>query len=69
MKHGMTVEYLKRRADPNFQVDFGVNGAIGTIMTSGILFYLDNRLFAELSKINQESIMVGECRCGDSILG
>ena len=29
MKHGMTFEYLTFRADLNFEVDFGVNGAIG----------------------------------------
>ena len=28
MNRGMTLEYLKCRADLNFQVDFGVNGAI-----------------------------------------
>ena len=33
MKHGMTFEYLMCRADLNFEVDFGVNGAIGTIVT------------------------------------
>ena len=41
MKHGMTIEYLKGRADLNFEVDFGVllllllllNGATGTIVT------------------------------------
>ena len=41
----MTIEYLKcraLRADLNFEVDFGVNGAIGAIVTSGILFYSDN---------------------------
>ena len=27
------IEYLKCRADLNFEVDFGVNGAIGTIVT------------------------------------
>ena len=31
MKRGMTIEYLKCRADLNFEVDFGVNGAIGAI--------------------------------------
>ena len=31
---GMTIEYLKCRADLNFEVDFGVNGAIGTIVTN-----------------------------------
>ena len=45
MKCGMTIEYLKCRADLNFEVDFGVNGAIGTIVTSGILFYSDNASF------------------------
>ena len=29
----MTIEYLKCRTDLNFEVDFKVNGAIGTIMT------------------------------------
>ena len=29
----MTIEYLKCRADLNFEVDFGVNGAIGAIVT------------------------------------
>ena len=33
MKSGVTIEYLTCRADLNFEVDFGVNGAIGTIVT------------------------------------
>ena len=33
MKRGMTFEYLMCRADLNFEVDFGVNGVIGTIVT------------------------------------
>ena len=33
MKRGMIIEYLMCRADPNFEVDFGVNGAIGAIVT------------------------------------
>ena len=33
MKRGMTIEYRKCRADLNFEVDFGVNGGIGTIVT------------------------------------
>ena len=33
MKRRMTIEYLKCRADLNFEVDFGVNGAIGKIVT------------------------------------
>ena len=33
MKCGMTIEYLKCRADLNIEVDFGVNSAIGTIVT------------------------------------
>ena len=32
-KREMTIEYLKCRADFNFEVDFGVNGAIGAIVT------------------------------------
>ena len=37
MKRGMTIEYLTCRADLNFEVDFGVNGAIGTIVTNGTI--------------------------------
>ena len=33
MKRGMTIEYLKYIADLNFEVDFGANDAIGTIVT------------------------------------
>ena len=33
MTHGMTFEHLKCREDLNFEVDFRVNGAIGTIVT------------------------------------
>ena len=36
MKRGMTIEYLNcraLRADINFEVDFGVNGATGAIVT------------------------------------
>ena len=29
----MTIEYLKYRVDLNFEVDFGVNDALGTIVT------------------------------------
>ena len=33
MKRGITIEYLKCRADLNFEVDIGVNGAFGTSVT------------------------------------
>ena len=33
MKRGMTIEYLKCRADLNFEANFGVNGGIGAIVT------------------------------------
>ena len=33
MKSGMIIEYLMCRADLNSEVDFGVNDAIGTIVT------------------------------------
>ena len=33
MKREMTIEYLKCRADLNFEVELGVNGAIITIVT------------------------------------
>ena len=36
----VTIEFLKCRADLNFEVDFGVNGAIGTIVTKWDLIYL-----------------------------
>ena len=32
MKRGMTIEYLKCRADLNSETDFGVYSAIGTIV-------------------------------------
>ena len=37
MKRGMTIEYLKCRADLNFQTDFKANGAISTISTKSDL--------------------------------
>ena len=46
----MAIKYLKCRADFNFEVDFEVNGAIGTIMTSGvsrILFRWGFKIFLE----------------------
>ena len=33
MKRGMAIEYLKCKADLNFEADFTVNGVIGTIVT------------------------------------
>ena len=33
MKHGITIEYLKCKADFNFEIDFRVNDAIGTMAT------------------------------------
>ena len=52
MKRGMTIEYLKCRADLNIEVGFGVNGVIGTIVTiaSGILSYSDNVSFSSIMK-------------------
>ena len=46
MKCGVTIEYLTCRADLNFEVDFGVNGAIGAIVTKWDLFYSDNGSFS-----------------------
>ena len=43
MKRGMTIEYLKCRADLNFEVDFGVNGAIGTIVTGSYFICIMDR--------------------------
>ena len=40
---------MAMRADLNFEVDFGVNGAIGTIVTKwDILLYSDNESFSSL---------------------
>ena len=53
MKRGMTFEYLMCRADPNFEVDFGVNGATGTIVTKWDLIvfgYWDNASFSSILK-------------------
>ena len=36
------------RADLNFEVHFGVNGAIGTIEPNGILVYSDNASFSSI---------------------
>ena len=33
MKRGMIIEYLMCRADLNFEIDYGVNGVIVTIVT------------------------------------
>ena len=38
MKGGMAIEYLRCRADLNFEVDFRVNGAISAIVTKWDLF-------------------------------
>ena len=40
IKRGMTIEFRKCRADHNFEVDFGVNSAIGTIVTKWDLIVL-----------------------------
>ena len=45
MKRGMTIEYLMCREDLNFEVDFGVNGAIGTIVTKWDLNPIRSGLF------------------------
>ena len=40
MKRGMAIEYLMCIADLNFEVDFGVNDAIGKIVTKWDLIVL-----------------------------
>ena len=45
MKRGMTIEYLKCRADLNVEVDFGVNGAIGTIVTKWTLILFEYGIY------------------------
>ena len=52
MKPGMTFEYLKCRADLNFEVDYGVNHAIGAIVTKWILFYPDKGSFSSIIFFN-----------------
>ena len=44
----MTIEFLKCRADLNFEVDFEVNGAIGKIVTKWDLFHVDNGSFSSV---------------------
>ena len=51
MKRGMTIEYLMCRADLNFEVDFGVNGAIGTIVTKWDLIVFGECIVSSLIKI------------------
>ena len=51
MKRGMTIEYLKCRVDLNFEVDFGVNGAIGAIVTKWDLISLDDGSFSSIMKL------------------
>ena len=48
MKRGMTIEYLMCRADLNIEVDFGENGAIGTIVTKWDLIVFDNASFSSI---------------------
>ena len=48
MKRGMTIEYLKCRADLNFEVDFGVNSAIVATVPKWDLFYSDNGSFSSI---------------------
>ena len=43
MKRGMTFESLMCRADLNFEVDFGVNGATGTIVTKWDLIAVNTK--------------------------
>ena len=45
IKRGMTIEYLKCRADLNFEVDFEVNSAIGTIVTKWDLILFERDRF------------------------
>ena len=49
MKRGMTFEYLKYRADLNFEVDFGVNGTIGAIVTKWDLIVLNGKMSTGLA--------------------
>ena len=48
MKRGMAIEYLMCRADLNFEVDFGINGAIDTIVTKWDLIVFDNASFSSI---------------------
>ena len=46
MKCEMAIEYLKFRANLNFEVDFGVK--MVRLSPSGILFYSDNGSFSSI---------------------
>ena len=48
MKNGMTIGYLECREDLNFEVDFRVNGTIGTIVTKWDLIFLKNGPFLSI---------------------
>ena len=49
MKAGMTIEYLTCRANLNFEVDFGANGAISTIVTKwDLILYSNNATFSSI---------------------
>ena len=50
MKRDMTIEYLKCRADLNFEADFGVNSGIDAILTKWdlIFLYLNNGSFSSI---------------------
>ena len=56
MKRGMTFEYLMCRADRNFEVDFGVNRAIGTTVTKWdlIVFVFLTTSFSSIIKKNKK---------------
>ena len=48
INRGMTIEYLKCRADLNFEVDFGINDTIGTIVTKRDLLFSVNGSFSSI---------------------
>ena len=45
---GTSIEYLKYRADLNVEVNFKINGVIGTIATKWDVIYSENLLFSSI---------------------
>ena len=52
MTHGMMIEYLKCRADPYFEFDFEVSGAIRTIVIMWDFIHSDNGSFSSIILVN-----------------
>ena len=59
MKRRMTIEYLKCRADLNFEVDFGVTTPLVRLRPSGILCYSENGSFSSTISFFKSGMRLG----------